>query len=234
MSCRPSPVMSASRTRGSARSMPAAVPLRDRGALPGAAGVGVVEPALQPSARTRSDVGQPVAVEVDQLHARVVEADGRRLPVRLERAPAPPAGERHREVPGLGRRLDQQVGAAVAVGVEELHARVAEALRRRLGDRAGQLEPAAAGLRQIPGGGAEFDDVGQPAAAQVDQRQRRVAERGGSAGPARSRGSNRRRGRVEAGVAERQRRQRARRSRLAADLVVDRRPRRRGSAARRR
>src|SRR5262245_33614833 len=112
MSCRPSPVMSASRTWGSARSMPAAGPFVT------AAGVGIIEPALQRGTGA-DDVGQSVAVEVDEFHARVIEADGRRLPVGLERAPAPASGERHREVAGLGRRLDQQVGPAIAVGVDE-------------------------------------------------------------------------------------------------------------------
>ena len=179
--------------------------VRHRGALPGAAGVGVVEPALQRGTGA-DDVGQSVAVEVDEFHPRVVEADGRRLPVGLERAPAPAAGERHREVTGLGRRLDQQVGPAIAVGVDELHARFAEALRRRLRNRAGQIEAPAAEVAPIAGGGAELDDVGQAAAAQVDHRHRRVAERAGRQARAGDRAEPAPL-RLERGVPERQRRQ---------------------------
>ena len=139
--------------------------------------------------------------------------DGR-LPVGLERAAAPPAREGHREVPGRrargpaapGRRGHNEVGAAVAVGVHELHARVGEGERRRLGQLAGQVEPAAAGVAPDPRRGPELDHVGQPGPVQVDQGQGRVTQRRGR----QARPGHRREpppGRVETRVPERQRRQ---------------------------
>ena len=105
-------------------------------------GVGVVEPALQPRARAQH-VGQPVAVEVDQLHARVGRA-GPTVPA--GRAGTSGGSTRRRRSSGStrsrlrsrsGRRGHDQVGAAVAVGVDELHAGLAEGERRRLGQRRG-------------------------------------------------------------------------------------------------
>ena len=153
------------------------------------------------------DIGEPVAVEVDQLDVRVVDTDAGRLPVRLERAAAPTAGERHREVAGLRARGDQQVGATVAVGVDELDAGFAEPVRRCLRYRPRHSEPAVAAVRPVPRRRTQLDDVGQAPPAQVDQGHRRVAH-----AARRQPGAGHRLepapGRVEPAVAERQRRQR--------------------------
>ena len=105
MSCSPSPVMSASRTRGSARSTSGTVPLARAGALHARRGSASLN---QHSSREpeRSTSVSPSPSRSTSLHARVVQPDARHCGVRLERAPAPPARERHREVPGQPVRGD--------------------------------------------------------------------------------------------------------------------------------
>ena len=64
--------------------------------------------------------------------------------------------------PGLGGEVgDHEVRAAVAVGVQHLHARVGQRHRWCLAQGAGQLEPAAAGVAPVPAGlRPQFQDVG--------------------------------------------------------------------------
>ena len=192
MSCSPSPVMSASRTRGSARSTSGPLPLLTAVRCQARRGSGSLN---QHSSRVpeRSTSVSPSPSRSISLHARVGQADAGRLPVGLERAAAPAAREGHREVPG---RPSRRTGVRARTPSGRAGRR-----RRRPGtarpgrpvsiggasvQQPGQLEPAAAGVAPVPPRRAELDQVRQPGPVQVDQRQGGVAQRRRSAGPARS------------------------------------------------
>ena len=105
-----------------------------------------------------------------QPHLGVLQVEAGRLAVALERAPIPQAVEPQREIAGQRRGDDQQVGAAVAVRVEQLHARVAELRGRRARSHlARQIEAAVAQVAPVAHGAVHLEDVGQAVAEQVDQ-----------------------------------------------------------------
>ena len=80
--------MSASRTAGSARSRSATVPLLTAVRRHARRGSASLNQHASRAARTRRQhVGQAVAVQVDQLHARVGQADRRRLGIGLKNMP---------------------------------------------------------------------------------------------------------------------------------------------------
>ena len=141
--------------------------------------VRVVEEALEARAGAER-VGHAVAVEVDQPDLRVVEVEARRLrgsagtSARSQRP-----SKLQREVAATRAGGDQQVGAAVAVGVEELHAGVAEAqpgrrlAHRRAAGRSGRRRGCASSARVA----VHLEDVGQAVAEQVDQLEVAVGQR---------------------------------------------------------
>ena len=246
MSCRPSPVMSASRTRGSARvELPGRCRSRRRCAARPSAGSGSLNQAVQPGAGAQH-VGQPVAVQVDQPHGRVGQPRppgtagragtsggstrpakvigkyplARRPPSAAARAPAPVSIRSGRPSPSASRSCTP--GSASENG----GASVQRGGAGRTGRRRVAPVPARLRRRARPRRAAR--------SVQVDQGQGGVAQRSGRQARRRS-PLEPAPGRVEAGVVEGQRRQAAR-SPGPAGRPPGRRCRRRrpGSAARRR
>ena len=134
---------------------------------PAVVGIVVIELELRAGAER---VRHPVAVEVHEAHVRRVEIDRRHAAVAHESSLVPLAVEGQRVI-AVAQPVDHhQIGPAIAVGVEQLHARLAQPhpCRSRL-HGAHEVEPAIAAVAPVAHLLVELQHGGQTVAEQIDQ-----------------------------------------------------------------
>ncbi|GJE41268.1 hypothetical protein AEGHOMDF_0430 [Methylobacterium soli] len=151
------------------------LPLGRRGLAPSEAGPAVE--VFEPGAGAHG-VGDAVAVQIDEAHLGIFQIETRSLAVAPERRACPAAVKAERKVARQRAIGDEQIGAAVAVGIDKLHASIRQAeTSRRVRHGAGRGKDAGAEIAPVAHGAVDLDEIGQSAAEEVDEVERLVGER---------------------------------------------------------